>query len=190
MVLEIIGISVFLGVFLIWAVLFQGWVHLAYLSDLFSSLLSKENDGLAGERTTVVLSSNRMGQLEVGESSLPLDNCQVMQLISVDNQKVRYGCHGRYTLRRARFYGKLMGGDPQCGGGMKFTFLPRSREWLIRFNNYWAAKKGTPIEGFVVKVLDGEISSGSVYVGERSVVESYLAESGGGLVGARFLPAT
>ena len=109
-------------------------------------------------------------------------------LFTVNPSKLRFGCHGKYTLPKALFVGKRFGGDLRCGGGIKHFFPPFFRACL-EYIRFWQTIKTQSFSAYVrdseygncvtfVNPESGGISEVflDIFFGDKKVIDNYLRE--------------
>lgn len=70
-------------------------------------------------------------------TSLQTVDVEFKKIFPVNPKLIRRGCHGRYSLAKSLYLGLTFGGDPICGGGLKYFTPPRWKQVLefLRLNN-------------------------------------------------------
>lgn len=77
------------------------------------------------------------------DQALPQFQVTFSKIFFVNPKCITHGCHGHYSLPKAAFLTTRFGGDPLCGGGIKYFWPPRWKntlEWL-RLRNTLRKKK-------------------------------------------------
>lgn len=69
-------------------------------------------------------------------TSLQTVDVEFKKIFPVNPKRIRRGCHGRYSLAKSLYLGITFGGDPICGGGLKYFTPPRWKQVLefLRLN--------------------------------------------------------
>lgn len=111
--------------------------------------------------------------------------CRFVKVFPVKTQELHFGCHTRFPILKAFYAMHRYGGDPACGGGMKYHFAPthierREREKLL------VQIKEKRFTAFVEVNTDGRCASAYMdesnswrgnlvlYLGDEAHVREYL----------------
>jgi len=85
---------------------------------------------------------------------------KLLWTFSVPRDAVKYGCHGRYSKKELAWMAHCYGGDPVCGGGIKFEFPSYLREFWERIKFFVILKTG--LVRYMCTWLDA--STGQVFI--------------------------
>lgn len=113
------------------------------------------------------------------------------KVFAVKPRKIKHGCHGHYSLKKATFLKSTYGGDPICGGGIKHFWPPRFLEYLEQFRLLRVLQKEKNLHGFVCNYSNG--TSGAffeknfaddepmgyleVFLGEETLIREFVKRS-------------
>lgn len=94
------------------------------------------------------------------DSSLQSVNVEFKKIFPVNAKRIRRGCHGRYSLAKSIYLGMTFGGDPKCGGGLKY-FTPSRWKQVLEFLRLNKLLKNKTVSAWIYENENG--SSGVYY---------------------------
>lgn len=94
------------------------------------------------------------------DTSLQTVNVGFKKIFPVNAKRIRRGCHGRYSLAKSLYLGITFGGDPICGGGLKYFTPPRWRQ-VLEFMKLNQLLKNKNVSAWIYENKNG--SSGNFY---------------------------
>jgi hypothetical protein len=109
-------------------------------------------------------------------------NLTLKLILMVPQSLVKHGCHGRYSLKEARRLTKQCGGDPVCGGGIKYMFPPETA--TIKARKLLKSILSRPSFGCFINTndrndlefLSSDYVYATAYIGSKSDIQSYFRE--------------
>lgn len=96
---------------------------------------------------------------QANTSLQPVD-VEFEKIFPVNAERIRRGCHGRYSLSKSLYLGITFGGDPICGGGLKH-FTPPIWKQVLEFLRLNKLLKNKNVSAWIYENKNG--SSGVFY---------------------------